>query len=106
MISKAIVYDEDVEAEAKRVENLSDSEAVVKVDKLRKVFMLAGGLSKVAVDNVSFAIGNGECFGLLGVNGAGKTTTFKMLSGEIAPTAGRVPIPPNPLINGLIDSRW
>lgn len=30
----------------------------------------------------------GECFGLLGVNGAGKTTTFKMLTGDITPTAG------------------
>lgn len=33
-------------------------------------------------------VGKGQCFGLLGVNGAGKTTTFKMLTGEIAATAG------------------
>ncbi len=29
-----------------------------------------------------------QCFGLLGINGAGKTTTFKMLTGDISPTAG------------------
>ena len=29
-----------------------------------------------------------QCFGLLGVNGAGKTTTFKMLTGDIVPSAG------------------
>ena len=33
-------------------------------------------------------ISKGECFGLLGNNGAGKTTTFKMLSGDLQPTAG------------------
>jgi ABC-type multidrug transport system ATPase subunit len=30
----------------------------------------------------------GECFGLCGVNGAGKTTTFRMLTGDLRPTAG------------------
>ncbi len=34
-----------------------------------------------AVRGVSLAIGEGECFGLLGANGAGKTTTFRMLTG-------------------------
>jgi ABC-type multidrug transport system ATPase subunit len=48
--------------------------------------MLPEKKHKVAVDKVSFSVGNGEVFGLLGVNGAGKTTTFKMLSGEIKPT--------------------
>ena len=43
---------------------------------------------KVAVRNVSFGVNKGDCFGLLGTNGAGKTTTFKIMSGEIQPTAG------------------
>jgi len=53
------------------------------------------GLSKQygtvkAVDDVSFGIPEGICFGLLGPNGAGKTTTIEMMEGIAAPSAGRV----------------
>ena len=41
-----------------------------------------------AVDDVSFAINEGEVFSLLGPNGAGKTTTISMLACLLAPTAG------------------
>ena len=44
----------------------------------------------LAVDDVSFAIGDGEIVGLLGHNGAGKTTIMKMLTGYLEPSAGRV----------------
>lgn len=43
-----------------------------------------------AVDEVSFAIGQGEIVGLLGHNGAGKTTIMKMLSGTLEPDSGRI----------------
>ena len=43
----------------------------------------------VAVDRVSFQVQAGEIFGFLGPNGAGKTTTIKMLTGLLAPSAGR-----------------
>ncbi len=43
-----------------------------------------------AVDNLSFEVGNGEIFGLLGVNGAGKTTTFRMIIGLLEPTEGTI----------------
>ncbi len=41
-----------------------------------------------AVNNVSFAVGKGEVFGLLGANGAGKSTTFRMLCGLLPPSGG------------------
>ncbi|KAH6936710.1 hypothetical protein HPB50_020914 [Hyalomma asiaticum] len=41
-----------------------------------------------AVRGLSFALNSHECFGLLGMNGAGKTTTFRMLAGDLVPTAG------------------
>ncbi len=45
--------------------------------------------SLVAVDDLSFSVGQGEVLGFLGPNGAGKSTTMKMLAGFLTPTAGR-----------------
>ncbi len=46
--------------------------------------------SLVAVDDVSFAVREGEIFGFLGPNGAGKTTTINILCTLMRPTRGRV----------------
>jgi sodium transport system ATP-binding protein len=43
----------------------------------------------LAVDDVSFAVAEGEVLGLLGPNGAGKTTLLRMLAGVLRPTRGR-----------------
>jgi len=43
-----------------------------------------------AVDNISFHIEPGICFGLLGPNGAGKTTTIEIIEGITQPTSGHV----------------
>jgi ABC-2 type transport system ATP-binding protein len=43
-----------------------------------------------AVDDVSFSIEKGHCFGLLGPNGAGKTTTIEIMEGIIKATSGQV----------------
>ena len=59
------------------------------VDRLRKQFDPPKG--PVAVDDVSFAIEEGEIFSLLGPNGAGKTTTISILSCLLKPDARRSP---------------
>lgn len=51
---------------------------------------LYGG--REAVSNVSFNLNKGEVLGFLGPNGAGKSTTMKMLTGNLAPSAGSVKI--------------
>ncbi len=57
----------------------------------------ARGLSKyygpfVAVHDASFSISQGQIVAFLGPNGAGKTTLMRMLTGFLAPSAGRAVI--------------
>ncbi|MEW2359190.1 ABC transporter ATP-binding protein [Spirillospora sp. NPDC029432] len=59
--------------------------AVVEVDGLRKRYG-----DTVAVDGVSFAVEEGEIFGILGPNGAGKTTIVECVEGVRRPDAGRI----------------
>jgi ABC-2 type transport system ATP-binding protein len=46
----------------------------------------------VVVNEVSFTLNQGEVLGFLGPNGAGKSTTMKMLTGNLAPTSGKVKV--------------
>ncbi len=43
-----------------------------------------------AVDDISFSVRQGECFGMLGPNGAGKTTTVEIMEGITSATHGTV----------------
>lgn len=45
-----------------------------------------------AVHDLNFQVPRGEILGFLGPNGAGKSTTMQMLSGNLAPSAGRIRI--------------
>jgi ATP-binding cassette subfamily F protein uup len=45
---------------------------------------------KVLLDHATWRLGPGDRVGLVGVNGAGKTSVLRLLSGELAPAAGRV----------------
>lgn len=58
---------------------------MLKVEHIKKCY---GNL--VAVDDLSFEVGDGEIFGLLGENGAGKTTTFRVILGLLEPNEGSV----------------
>jgi ABC-2 type transport system ATP-binding protein len=48
--------------------------------------------AKVAVQDLSLSVPDGELFAFLGPNGAGKTTTIKMICGLLFPTAGTVKV--------------
>ncbi len=43
-----------------------------------------------AVDNISFSVRKGICFGLLGPNGAGKTTTIEIIESILKPDSGEI----------------
>lgn len=51
----------------------------------------------IAVDDVSFDVGDREVVGLLGPNGAGKTTTVSMICGLVTPDAGQVLLDGQPI---------
>ena len=51
---------------------------------------LYGG--RAAVSDVSFNLTKGQVLGFLGPNGAGKSTTMKMITGNLAPSAGSIKI--------------
>ena len=52
---------------------------------------------RLAFDDVSFEVGQGEVFGFLGPNGAGKTTTVRTLGTLLAPTSGAADVAGLPL---------
>lgn len=60
---------------------------VLSTDGLTKSF---SGL--LAIDNVDFAVEQGELKALIGPNGAGKTTFFNLLSGTFSPTKGTIKV--------------
>ncbi|MET9294901.1 ABC transporter ATP-binding protein [Streptomyces sp. NPDC003077] len=60
---------------------------IVEVQGLRKVYG-----ERPVVDGVSFAIEEGEIFGILGPNGAGKTTTVECVEGLRVPDGGRITV--------------
>ena len=65
---------------------------ILKISNLRKQFS-----DTAAVDEISFNVPRGKCFGLLGPNGAGKTTTIEMMEGILKPTSGEILFEGKPL---------
>ena len=67
------------------------------MDVQSRAMIEATGLSKyygpfIAIGNISFSIPQGQVVAFLGPNGAGKTTMMRMLTGYLAPSAGRAAI--------------
>ncbi|MCG6658027.1 ABC transporter ATP-binding protein [Halomonas campisalis] len=55
----------------------------------------------VALDGVSFQVGEGEVLGVLGRNGAGKSTLLKLMTGVLLPDAGQIHI--DGRVTGLLE---
>ena len=58
---------------------------IIEVSKLHKAYG-----KRVAVDEVSFTVDEGEIFGIVGPNGAGKTTTVESVIGLRTPSSGQI----------------
>ncbi len=67
-----------------------DTNSLLIVKDLKKVYKGRKGESFTAVDGISFDVKKGECFGLLGPNGAGKSTSMKCITGFYPATQGQV----------------
>ena len=67
-----------------------DTQPLVAVRGVRKVFDKGTGTPLVVLDNVEFTMGSGEIVGLLGRSGSGKSTLLRTIAGLIRPSAGEV----------------
>lgn len=67
---------------------MSDSSILV----VKNLFKSFGTAKKqlTVIENLSFSLRQGECYGLLGPNGAGKTTTLRLCLGLTSPDSGSV----------------
>lgn len=68
---------------------------LIKVEQLSRHFGLERGSKSGphrAVDDLNFEVRRGEVLGFLGPNGAGKSTTMRMITGNLAPSHGRITI--------------
>src|SRR5262244_704809 len=68
-----------------RLGSSSMASPIVRTERLTRSF---GSL--LAVAQVNSEVERGELRSIIGPNGAGKTTFFRLISGEMAPTAGRI----------------
>ncbi|MBR5783300.1 MAG: ATP-binding cassette domain-containing protein [Clostridia bacterium] len=60
---------------------------------------------KLAVDSISFTVGEGEILGFLGPNGAGKSTTMNILTGYLSATSGAVRIGGVDILDNPIEAK-
>ena len=69
-------------------ENSDETEAAEVTSAARKVTVTG----RKILDDVTWLIGPGDRFGIVGANGAGKSTLLKLIDGTLTPTAGHVNI--------------
>jgi ABC-2 type transport system ATP-binding protein len=85
-----MIMEMDPEGTGKRTFVRVEDSVIPKALSVHRLRRLYG--DTVAVDGISFDVGQGEIVGLLGPNGAGKTTIINMILGVLAPTSGTIRI--------------
>ncbi|XP_077990027.1 phospholipid-transporting ATPase ABCA3-like [Glandiceps talaboti] len=83
---------EDVNNSKNHETEPTDLNIGISIHNLRKVYKSLTTGSKLAVDNLSLNMYEGQITSLLGHNGAGKTTTMSILTGLFPPTSGSATI--------------
>lgn len=84
-----------IRSEAEAAAGASDSQHLIEVEGLTKVFKVPGDKpwqknDFVAADNVNFWLDRGHTLALVGESGSGKSTVAQMVLGLLEPTEGRV----------------
>lgn len=62
--------------------------------------------AKPLFENINAKFGNGNRYGLIGANGCGKSTLMKIMSGELAPSAGNISITPGERMGTLNQNQF
>lgn len=73
---------------------------ILKIDSLTKIYE-----NKLALDNVSFSVTEGEFLSILGPSGCGKTTLLRILIGLLSPDSGKVFLKDRDITDAPPDSR-
>ena len=74
---------------------------MLKIENLTKIFNKEEGIEnqKIALNNVSIHIKEGDFFTIIGGNGSGKSTLMNMISGVFEPDGGQIYIDQNNVTN-------
>lgn len=78
-----------IKSHVSSTEVISLTKEILTVKNLKKYFATSSGVVK-AVDGISFSVGYGESFGLIGETGSGKSTVAYTVVGLYVPTAGEI----------------
>ncbi|HEY3437155.1 MAG TPA: ABC-F family ATP-binding cassette domain-containing protein [Actinotalea sp.] len=76
--------------ELTRLATARQGKDVLDVEDVTVRFTTPDGGSRTLLDDITWRLGPGDRYGLVGVNGAGKTTLLSLLAGAVTPTSGRV----------------
>lgn len=66
--------------------------AIVRLDKINKVYQQNGAAAVRALQDIDLEIGQGEFVALVGPSGSGKTTLLNLIGGLDSPTSGQIRI--------------